>query len=125
MDITGVWKGTTTLAPCGAMNHSESICNAVNRIVLFLVQENSEVRGTYRCDFGTYICRDNNIANSGYIARGTITGNHAVMRIMIPADVSSCMYYGIFSEERAGGHYTCFEGGGIVEQGVWEAERFY
>ena len=125
LDISGLWEGTTKITPCGPMADAESVCNAVNRILLSLDGSSSRIRGTYRCDYGNYICRDNGIARSGYVADGSISGSRVELRIMIPADVSSCMYFGSFSPDRAAGRYTCFTGGGVVEQGVWQLIRLY
>lgn len=124
LDISGVWEGTSTVRPCGFF-HSESVCNAVNRITLALVQNGSAITGHYRCEFGNYICRHDNMARSGYISSGKIIGRRMSIRIMIPADVSSCMFYGTFSARRATGAYSCYEGGGVVEVGIWETERVY
>jgi hypothetical protein len=125
LDISGLWEGTTKITPCGPMADAESVCNAVNRIVLSLDVSSSQIRGTYRCDYGNYICRDNGIARSGYVANGSISGSRVQLRIIIPADVSSCMYFGSFSPDKAAGRYTCFAGGGIVEQGIWQVIRLY
>jgi hypothetical protein len=124
LDVSGVWEGTSTLTPCGFF-HSESICNAVNLITLVLSQTGSGIRGHYRCDFGNYLCRHDNMDRAGYITDGRISGRKVSMRVMIPADVSSCIFHGDFHRDRASGGYTCYEGGGIVETGIWAVERSY
>ena len=124
LDVSGVWEGTSIVTPCGFF-HAESICNAVNRITLVLFRSGGGVTGSYRCDYGNYICRHGNMDRAGYIATGSINGSRMSIRVMIPADVSSCMFYGRFTPERANGGYTCYAGGGVVEVGIWEAARSY
>lgn len=124
LDVSGVWEGASKVTPCG-FTQAESMCNTVNRITLALVQKESTITGSYRCGYGNYICRDGGLDLAGYIATGAIAGRRISMRVMIPADVSSCMFYGRFEARRAFGSYSCYQGGGIVEQGIWEAARLY
>lgn len=124
LDVSGVWEGASKVTPCG-FTQQESFCGAVNRITLALVQSESEITGNYRCDYGNGICRDSDLDRAGYISRGLISGQTVSMRVMIPADVSSCMFFGHFTAERASGSYSCYAGGSIVEAGVWEAARLY
>ena len=112
------------MTPCG-FAQTESMCNTVNRITLALVQKESTITGSYRCEYGNYICRDSDLDRAGYISQGAIAGRRVSIRVMIPADVSSCMFYGNFGARRAFGSYSCYEGGGLVEQGIWEAARLY
>lgn len=123
VNLSGVWRGQSILIPCGWAAHSESICNAMNVITFTLTQSGSEVSGRYACFFGNYICRHDGVDDAGYIASGHVDGHHLLMRVMIPADVSSCMFYGIFSAKRISGRYSCYEGGSIVEEGDWRVAR--
>jgi hypothetical protein len=124
VDVSGVWEGASKVTPC-SFTQAESVCNTINRITLALVQKESEITGSYRCDYGNYICRDGDLDRAGYISIGAIDGRRVSIRVMIPADVSSCMFYGRFGAQRAIGSYSCYEGGGLVEQGIWEAALLY
>jgi hypothetical protein len=124
LDVSGVWEGASKVSPCG-FGQQETFCNSINRITLSLVQDNSTITGSYRCEYGNAGCRHSDLDRAGYISNGTITGRRVSMRVMIPADVSSCMFYGRFSAERASGAYSCYAGGSLVEAGVWEAARLY
>ncbi len=97
----------------------------MNLITLTLVQSGGEISGHYTCEFGNYLCRHDGMDDAGYIAAGSVVGRNLRLRIMIPADVSSCMFYGAISAERMTGGYTCYEGGGLVEEGIWQAVRIY
>lgn len=124
VNVTGFWEGTLRVS-CGAISHTESVCNAVNRIVLTLIQKDDSIQGSYKCDYGNYICRNDNIARNGRIAASSIRGNQVSLTIMIPADVSSCQFYGRFEANRAKGSYHCYQGAGLVDEGIWQARRIY
>lgn len=123
VNLSGVWRGQSILIPCGWAAHSESICNAMNVITFTLTQSGSELGGHYACAYGNYICRHDGVDDAGYIASGHVHGRRLLMRVMIPADVSSCLFYGIFSAKRISGRYSCYEGGSVVEEGNWRVAR--
>jgi hypothetical protein len=125
VELSGVWKGESLLTPCGWFGHSESVCNAMNLITFTLIQSDSKLSGRYTCAYGNYVCRHGGIDRSGYITSGRVSGQRMTMRVMIPADVSSCLFSGTFAEGQIAGRYTCYEGGGIAEEGDWRVVRVY
>ena len=91
-------------------------------ISLSMMQDSSQITGTYRCATGNVICR--NLNTQGRIAVGTISGTGVSLRIMFE-DVSSCIFSGKFSSDSGAGSYICLQGGGIVERGFWKVKRAY
>lgn len=119
--IGGLWHGESrALQSMGG----ESRLGAVNRISFFLRQNGSQIRGDYRCAYGNTVCRDANKAQQGEIVSGSLGGADLALRVMFPADLSSCLFNARVSSLRADGTYRCYQGGGIVEQGIWRAQRF-
>lgn len=125
VELSGVWRGESLLTPCGWAAHSESVCNAMNIITFTLIQSGAQLSGQYTCAYGNYICRHDGMDDAGYIASGLVSGRRLTMRVMIPADVSSCMFYGTVASHRIVGRYICYEGGGIAEEGDWRVGRVY
>ncbi len=125
VELSGVWRGESLLTPCGWIGHSERVCNAMNLITFTLIQSDAQLRGRYTCAYGNYICRHDGLDRSGYITSGHVSGRRLTMRVMIPADVSSCMFYGTATQGQIVGRYICYEGGGIAEEGDWRVVRVY
>jgi hypothetical protein len=125
IDLTGVWQGEIRVIPCAAGMLSTEIgrCNAVNRITFFLRQNDSSLTGDYRCGIGTMVCRDANITDRGTVANGQVSGRNVTMRVILPGDLSSCLYNGSGSAGEMRGGYRCYQGGGLVEVGVWQVSR--
>ncbi len=124
-DFTGTWEGTIRVTPCigGALMRSGR-CNAVNKIKLTLIQDGSSISGNYHCAIGTQICRNGNADDSGKITSGTANGNSIRFSVIIPADVSNCYYNGVSqSPGQLRGSYSCYQGGGIAERGLFEVSR--
>jgi hypothetical protein len=98
-------------------------CNAVNRITFAMQQDGATLRGDYKCAIGTAVCRDANKTTSGKIVNGTLSGRTIAMRVMLPGDVSSCIYNGEATSTAISGSYRCYEGGGLSELGMWQVSR--
>ena len=122
-NLSGVWEGETRVIPCLTFNTPMGRCNAVNRITFVIRQEGSTVSGDYKCAIGTVVCRDANQTTSGEIISGTLTGSTLAMRVMISADISSCIYNGEVSSSGMNGSYRCYQGGGLQEVGMWQVSR--
>jgi hypothetical protein len=122
-DVSGVWAGTIRVTPCDMLG-SNGRCNAVNNITFTLNQDGSQLNGKYSCALGNMICRHGGADDSGNINAGSISGNQLNLSVMVPADVSNCYYNGsTTSSNQANGVYMCYQGGLLVEQGVWSVER--
>jgi hypothetical protein len=119
-NISGLWSGTTLVTPC---DFSGGRCNAQNKITLKLGQESSRITGNYTCAYGTMICRHGGADNTGKIVWGRISGDQVRLSLMIPADVSHCYYNGMLkSPAIMHGTYMCFNGGELVEEGIWDVK---
>jgi hypothetical protein len=123
-DLSGVWQGEIRVLPCSPGVPAEiGRCDAVNRITLSLHQNDSGVTGDYRCAIGTTVCRDANTTVQGRLIDGSVNGRNVTLRVMLPGDVSSCLYNGLDSATQIGGSYRCYQGGGLVEIGQWQVRR--
>ena len=121
VNVTGTWQGNTVTS-CGKMLYEQGRCGAVERITFTLFQDGADVKGTYRCAFGTMVCR--NMNDSGRVVSSSVSGSLARLRVMLP-DGSSCMFDGHFKHESAAGNFLCYQGGGLLEQGRWKVARLY
>ncbi|HKD66381.1 MAG TPA: hypothetical protein VKB84_06035 [Candidatus Binataceae bacterium] len=121
VDVTGTWQGSTVTS-CGVILFDKGRCGAVQRITLTLFQEGADVNGTYRCVFGTMVCR--NMNDGGRVVSSSVMGSLARLRVMLP-DGSSCLFDGHFNADSAGGNFFCYQGAGLVEQGEWKVARLY
>jgi hypothetical protein len=44
--------------------------------------------------------------------------------VLIPNDLSNCYYNGmIMSPDSIRGGYSCYQGGGLLEEGNWDVQR--
>ena len=117
VDVTGFWEGRS-MGGCTAWMPG---CGARVRITLSMIQNHSQVTGTYTCASNT-LCR--NLDTRGRIAVGRISGPGVSLRVMFE-DVSSCIFNGTFSDTSGAGAYICLQGGGVVDRGYWEVKRAY
>lgn len=122
VDVTGTWQGATVTS-CGVLLLEKGRCGAVERITFTLFQDGADVKGTYHCATGTMICR--NLNDHGQVVSSSVSGSLARLRVMMPEDVSSCIFDGHFQAESGGGSFFCYQGGGLVEQGQWKVARLY
>jgi hypothetical protein len=121
--FTGIWKGTLRVT-CLAMMPDRSRCGAVNSITFTIIQDGSQVSGHYTCAIGNAICRNGNDARTGQIISGKVDGKNIRFSVMVPSDVSSCAYSGYSPESgNMRGGYSCYQGGGLIEQGMFEVTR--
>jgi len=121
MDVSGLWQGTTRVL-CIPGTYEPGRCDAVNKIIFSILQEDHDLSGRYRCQTGNMVCRNEGITNSGAI-KGTLEGQRLSFRVYLPGDGSSCLYSGRMSYTSAGGTYNCYQGAGLVETGQWHVNR--
>ena len=121
--FTGIWKGTLRVT-CLSMMPDRSRCGAINNITFTIIEDGSQVSGHYTCAIGTVICRNGNDAKTGQITSGKVDGKNIRFSVVVPSDVSSCNYSGYSpgSGSMRGG-YSCYQGGGLIEQGTFEVTR--
>ena len=123
-DVSGVWDGQS-VASCLALNpfSFNTRCNAINKIAITMVMENAKITGFYKCSVGNMDCRNQN--DSGTIASGKMEHGRLALRIGMP-DGSSCIFNGVpTAANQIKGNYTCYQGGGLAEQGRFEIARNY
>jgi hypothetical protein len=121
-EFTGVWQGTT-LASCAAFTYLPTRCNAEQIVTITLLQgPDAKFSGRYTCAYGNMDCYDEN--NSGKVIDVSFAGRRMSVRVLMP-DATSCIYTGINVNQNINGGYSCYQGGGLIEQGSWLARRSY
>jgi hypothetical protein len=124
MDLSGVWQAEIRVLPCSPGVPAEiGQCAAVNRLTFSLHQSDSTVTGDHRCVIGTTVCRSANTTARGTLIDGSVSGRNVTLRVMLPGDLSSCLYNGLESATQIDGSYRCYQGGGLVEMGRWLMRR--
>ncbi|MBV8356424.1 MAG: hypothetical protein JO189_00600 [Deltaproteobacteria bacterium] len=120
--FAGVWQGTT-LASCAAFAHLPSRCDAEQAVTITLLQSpDGKFTGRYTCAYGNMDCYHEN--TTGKVIDVTVTGARMNIRVLMP-DATSCIYTGINMNQAINGGYTCYQGGGLIEEGSWRAHRSY
>lgn len=120
-DVTGVWDGTTRVLACETTGSGR--CEALNKVRFWLDQRVSRITGRYECRYGNFECRHGGADSDGYVQWGDIHGSGVRLDVLLPSDLSSCLYNGKVSADRISGTYQCYEGGAIIEQGTWQMVR--
>lgn len=116
-----IWTGTTRVTPCV---FSSGRCNAVNNISFSFAPKGNQIRGRFTCAYGNLNCRNGGADNTGKIVSGRVSGNLIRFSVMVPADVSHCYYNGkLTSSTTIHGAYACYQGGGVLEQGVFDLTK--
>ena len=121
--FAGVWEGTST-AICNALMPGYGFntrCHAINQIRFTILQHGTEVKGGYRCDFGNMNCR--NMNDTGQVT-GSASGNRLQIRVFLP-DGTSCLFRGQRRGKLMVGGYSCYGGGGLLEQGNFNVQWMY
>lgn len=122
-DASGVWDGTSTATCSFSPLAFNSRCNAINQIALTMIQERAKISGFYKCSIGNTDCLNQN--DSGTIASGSLKDGRLALRIGMP-DGSSCIFNGLpTGANQLMGNYTCYQGGGLAEQGRFQVNRHY
>jgi hypothetical protein len=120
--FAGVWEGST-LADCGGLSPFPSRCNAEQKVTITLLQgPNSKITGRYTCAYGNMDCYHAN--DTGRVVGATIDGRRMSVRVIMP-DATSCIFAGLNLEQTINGGYSCYQGGALIEQGSWRAQRSY
>jgi hypothetical protein len=121
-NVAGYWSGTTrAMPPC---DFSAGRCNAVNKVTFSLRQNGKHLKGKYTCAYGNMICRNGGADDSGKVVSGKVSGNQIRLSVVIPADVSNCYYNGMLtSPTTIHGGYQCYNGGELVEEGIWDVTQ--
>jgi hypothetical protein len=120
--FAGVWQGTT-LATCAAFSYRPSRCNAEQKVTITLLEgSDGKFSGRYTCAYGNMDCYHEN--TTGKVIDVTFANARMTVRVLMP-DGTSCIYTGIDVNQSINGGYTCYQGGGLIEQGSWLARRSY
>lgn len=120
--FAGVWQGTT-LSSCAAFAYRPSRCNAEQKVTITLLQgPEGKFSGRYTCAYGNMDCYHEN--TTGKVIGVTTANARMNVRVLMP-DGTSCIYTGINADQSINGGYTCYQGGGLIEQGSWRARRSY
>jgi len=121
-DVSGNWSGTTrVMPPC---SFSSGRCNAVNNITFALKYKGDRIKGKYTCAYGNLICRNGGADNTGKVVSGRVSGDQIRLSVVLPSDVSNCYYNGrLTSPTTIHGGYMCYQGGELLEEGIWDVKR--
>ncbi len=121
-NVSGLWSGTTRVQP--PCFFSSGRCNAVNNITFLFRQTGDRLKGKYTCAYGNLICRNGGADNTGKVVSGRVAGDQIRISVVLPADVSNCYYNGVFTSPTAiRGAYSCYQGGELLEEGMWNVTR--
>jgi hypothetical protein len=120
-DVTGDWQGMTQVLACDTVGSGR--CQAINLVRFSLVQRGSQLSGKYGCSYGSFECRHGGADSDGYVQWGDIRGSEVRLDVLLPSDLSSCLYNGDVAGETAVGMYRCYAGGALIEQGTWRISR--
>jgi hypothetical protein len=119
--VSGVWEGVS-VSNCEGDPADFGRCNAEQKITLTMFQSGNEVTGFYKCAYGNQVCR--HMLESGTIRAGKLEHTRLMMRVM-HEDGSMCFFTGRPADNKFSGGYECLQGGGIIEQGVFQTRRNY
>jgi len=118
----GVWQGTT-LASCGALGSLPSRCDALQKVTITLLEDSdAKLTGRYTCAYGSRECYHANY--TGKVIDVTSAGARMSVRVIMP-DATSCVFTGVETNQTIKGGYSCYQGGGLIEQGSWRAHRSF
>jgi len=120
-NVAGLWTGGSE-AYCGAFVHEPGRCFARQQISFTLVQKQSRLSGFYQCSFGNQICL--RLDERGEIKYATLTADSILMRVMMD-DGMDCIFQAQLHGDKMNGGYDCLQGGGELEEGIWQTERAY
>jgi len=119
--VTGVWEGVS-VSNCEGDPSDFGRCHAEQKITLTMFQSDNQVTGFYKCAYGNQVCRHLN--ETGLIRNGKFDHTRLIMRVM-HEDGSMCFFTGRPADNEFSGGYECLQGGGIIEQGVFQMRRNY
>lgn len=87
------------------------------KISVDVYQEKGQLRGQFRCAFGSTTCISN-------LYNGTVRGelDAPSFEVNLP-DTSVCRFSGRFEQNRASGEYSCYLAAILFEHGSWELTR--
>ena len=118
----GVWQGTS-LASCAAFTYLPSRCNAEQKVTITLLERpGGKFTGRYTCAYGNMDCFHANY--TGKVVEASMNRARLSVRVIMP-DGTSCIYTGLNMNQTINGGYSCYQGGGLIEQGSWQAHRSY
>jgi hypothetical protein len=120
-DVGGDWQGITRVR--AYQTQYSGRCSASNIVKFSPVQQGSRISGKYSCFHSNFECRYGGADSEGYVQWGDINGSAVRIDVLLPSDLSSCLYIGHVPADRIAGTYRCYEGGGVMEQGIWQMAR--
>jgi hypothetical protein len=113
VNVSGLWTLKTSTGGLVGM------AGNTRTVKLAMQQAGDKVTGSYRCEAGNSLCRNNNETGS---IDGTANGNRVNLSIRVLPDASNCRYTGTLNYN-GNGQYACYLQGQIVEQGTWEVTQ--
>jgi hypothetical protein len=115
--ISGRWKGTrSTTGRIGVTGYK------VQSITFDLTESDGGLGGSYRC-FAAKKADSDCPSPIGKIAGGYVQGNKLKMTVQSIPNQVQCTYTGTIKESKIDGTYTCYAGGSLSFNGIWNIHR--
>ena len=115
--VSGEWKGTRSMS-----GRSGIVAYKIQSIKFDLVEDGNTITGAYRCYAGEKANTDCP-SPVGKITKGTIQGNGVKWTVRSQPNQIRCTYQGSMKEAKMSGTYTCYSGGSLSSNGVWNVHR--
>ena len=116
-NMSGRWQGTrTTTGGIGVDEYK------VHSIRFDLKQRGEDLSGSYKCYAGKKANADCNNP-VGTITAGKIKQGNIDLKVQAQPNDLSCSFAGSVAGNRMNGSYTCYVGGTLASNGVWQARR--
>jgi hypothetical protein len=116
-NVSGRWQGTrTTTGGIGVDEYK------VHSIRFDLKQRGEDLSGSYKCYAGKKANADCNNP-VGTVTAGKIKQGNIDLKVQAEPNDLSCSFAGSIAGNRMNGSYTCYVGGTLASNGVWQARR--
>jgi hypothetical protein len=117
VSVAGRWQGTRS-----ATGGSGSDAFKIHSIRLDLKQSGEEITGSYRCYAGKHANTDCNNP-VGNVTSGTIKDGKVNIKVQAMPNNLQCSFDGSVEGSEMKGDYTCYVGGGLATNGVFDVHR--
>ncbi len=117
VNVAGRWQGTRS-----ATGGSGSDAFKIHSIRFDLKQSGEDITGSYRCYAGKHANTDCNNP-VGNVTSGTIKDGKVSIKVQAMPNSLDCSFSGSVEGSVMKGDYTCYVGGGLATNGVFDVHR--
>jgi hypothetical protein len=115
--VSGRWKGTrSTTGRIGVTDYK------VQSITFDLTESDGGLSGSSRC-FAAKKANSDCPSPIGKLAGGSVQGSMLKMTVQSLPKQVECTYTGTIKESKIDGTYTCYAGGSLSSNGIWNIHR--